>query len=281
MADEAQVAEASEPVLSADSAPAEDNSFKASLPEDLRSHTALEPIQDIENLAKAYVNASQMIGRDKLAIPGDAASPDDWGEVYSRLGRPDSADGYEIDFGAEPDEDLVGWFKSTAHDIGLNGAQAQRFIAAYNDMIGTQGENLQKNMETAQESTVTQLRQEYGAKYEENINNAGALLERFGTEGMGDIVLQDGSRLGDNPDFIRSIVGISDFIVNKVSEDEFLGMEKSSGAMAPDEARSKLLDIENPSGPLWDRTHPQHSEYVRERNRLYQFIYPEQQAAEG
>ena len=29
--------------------------FRASLPEDLREHSALAPIQDVENLAKAYV----------------------------------------------------------------------------------------------------------------------------------------------------------------------------------------------------------------------------------
>ena len=269
--EEVQVAESAEPA-----APSEEVSdFRASLPEDLREHSALQPIQDVENLAKAYVNASSMIGKDKVVIPAENSSADDWTAVYDKLGRPEASDGYTLDAGEGADEKVLGWFQQTAHDVGLNNAQAQKLLTAYNEMAGSQGADLESNMVTAQEQTLGVLKKEYGAKYEDNINNAGALLNQFGSEGLSETVLQDGSRLGDNPEFIKTLVGVAEFINERVSEDELVGMEKTAGIMSPDEARSKLLEIERPDGPLFDRSHPQHNDFVSERNRLYGFIYQE------
>lgn len=247
--------------------------FRASLPEDLREHSALAPIQDVENLAKAYVNASSMIGKDKVVIPGAASSEDDWAQVYEKLGRPDAADNYALEPGEGANEELVGWFKNTAHEIGLNNAQAQKLLSAYNEMSGSQNVDLEEVMVATQEQTIAELKTEFGGKYEDHINNAGALLNQFGSEGLSEMQMQDGSRLGDNPEFIKTIVSLADFISSKVSEDELVGMERTEGTMAPDDARSKLLEIERPDGPLWDRNHPQHNEYVQERSRLYGFIY--------
>ena len=114
MSEEMQVAESAEPAAQSE----EISDFRASLPEDLREHSALQPIQDVENLAKAYVNASSMIGRDKVVIPAENSSPDDWNEVYGRLGRPDEPAGYQLDAGEGADENMVGWFQQAAHDIG-------------------------------------------------------------------------------------------------------------------------------------------------------------------
>jgi hypothetical protein len=269
-----QVAESVEPA-----APSEEVSdFRASLPEDLREHSALQPIQDVENLAKAYVNASSMIGKDKVVLPGEHASAEDWAAVYDRLGRPEDADSYNIDAGESADDGMLNWFQSTAHDIGLNNAQAQQLVTAYNEMASSQTENIEGVMEAAHQETQAVLQKEFGAKFEDNIENAGALLEQFGpelSENIDNMILADGSRLGDHPEFIKTFVNISNFIQERVSEDELIGIEKTPGAMSPDEARTKLTEIERPDGPLWDRAHPQHEFFVQERSRLYGFMFPE------
>jgi hypothetical protein len=264
-----QVAESVEPA-----APSEEVSdFRASLPEDLREHSALQPIQDVENLAKAYVNASSMIGKDKIVLPGEHASAEDWAAVYDRLGRPANADGYELDAGEQADAGMLNWFTNTAHEIGLNNAQAQQLVSAYNEMTAGLSENPDDVIEAAQQNTQAVLQKEYGARFEDNINNAGALLNEFASEELSETLLADGSRLGDNPDFIRALVSMSEFINERVAEDELIGIEKTPGLMSPDEARSKLLEIERIDGPLFERAHPQHLDYLRERDRLYGFIY--------
>ena len=80
---EEQMSAEEEPVASS-----EEDNWRSQLSDELRGHSTLEPIQSVENLAKAYVNASSMIGKDKVALPGQHASEDDWSHIYDKLGRP-------------------------------------------------------------------------------------------------------------------------------------------------------------------------------------------------
>ena len=74
---EEQVAEVSEEVAPSDA----QQDWRSQIPEDIAGHRSLEHIQDVGALAKSYVNAQQMIGADKLAIPGKYATDEDWAEV--------------------------------------------------------------------------------------------------------------------------------------------------------------------------------------------------------
>ena len=42
-----------------------------------------------------------MIGQDKLVIPNNNSTDDQWNEVYAKLGRPESADKYTLDVNSE------------------------------------------------------------------------------------------------------------------------------------------------------------------------------------
>ena len=70
---------------SAPSAPA--ISFRDSLPEDLRNNPSLKNFNDVGGLAKSYVHAQRMIGADKIALPNQNSTDEDWANVYNKLGR--------------------------------------------------------------------------------------------------------------------------------------------------------------------------------------------------
>lgn len=247
--------------------------WKESLPEDLREHTALAPIQDIDNLAKAYVNASAMIGRDKIPIPGEHSTPEDWMDVYTRLGRPDSGDAYDLNAGENADADMMGWFKATAHDVGLNNTQAQKLVDSYNELLAKNVAE-QPDLEQIRAGVETELRQEYGNALADRLKLANSVSREFGGDELTEIQLSDGTLLGDNPAFIRAMVSAGEYIRERLSEDKFVGVEKTDTSMTPQEAQEKLREIEDPRGPLWDRKHPAHSQYVQDRNRIYEEIYP-------
>lgn len=266
MSDEEQVAEVSEEEV----APSGD--WKDNLPEDVKGHSALGPINDVENLAKAYVNASSMIGRDKIPLPGEQASADDWAEVYNRLGRPESAEAYQLDAGEEADGNMVDWFKSTAHDIGLNNKQAQQLMSAYNEMVGAQAE-AGPDLDMVRDQVSADLRKEFGPAFDDRMALANGLVKNFGGEEMTEIELSDGTLLGDNPGFIKAMVAVGEYIRNKVSEDDFAGIEKSDMSMTPTEINEKIREIEAPDSPLWSNAHPQHTAMMQERNRLYEMLY--------
>ena len=67
-----------------------------------------------------------------LRLPGDNATADDWNAFYSKLGRPEKADGYELKLNAESvpqdfpyDEKSAIEFRNWAHEAGLTPRQAQ------------------------------------------------------------------------------------------------------------------------------------------------------------
>jgi len=98
-------------------APATPPSWKDSISEDFRNDPNIEKFTEIDALAKSYINATKMIGQDKLVIPTNNSTEDQWNEVYSKLGRPESADKYSLDAKSEIVEMDEGAIKSFAEHL--------------------------------------------------------------------------------------------------------------------------------------------------------------------
>ena len=274
LADE-QVATSAEPVASSDNVGADD--WKASLPDDLRSHPSIENMPDVASLAKSMVHAQSMVGADKIAVPGKWADADDWSQVYDKLGRPAKADEYGLTFdmpdGEQPDENLTGWFAETAHKIGLNPSQAQELANSYMEMTGTMAQP-GVDAEAAKAEATAELRKEYGQAFDDRIGKGNNFIGEFGTEGLTELRLEDGTALMNHPAFIRTIVNAAQYIHESVSEDKMVG-EKESNAITPAEASKQLEEVTRPDSPYWDSRHPQHDTYVQRALAINEMIHPE------
>lgn len=261
---EEQVAEVSADVEVAQSV-ADD--WRSGIPEEIRGHKSLEHIQDVGALAKSYVNAQSMIGADKVAIPGKHATDEDWGEVYRRLGRPDSPEGYELvnemPEGAVAVDEMLDGFRGAAHDAGLSPQQAQKLLGWYNGFLGEMTQGDEGQAEQARLDTEIELKKEYGAAYEDRLSNGNAVLDEFGAADITEIQLADGRLLGDHPEMIKMMVNIGEFINSKIGEDSLEGI-KNSGAMTPGDAQERLNELTAQGSPYWDQRHPEHEFYVNE-----------------
>ena len=99
------------------------SSWKDSISEEYRVDPNIEKFTEIDALAKSYINATKMIGQDKVVIPNNNSTEDQWNEVYTKLGRPESADKYSLDVKSEVvnlDEGAIKSFTENAHQLGLN-----------------------------------------------------------------------------------------------------------------------------------------------------------------
>ena len=285
MSDE-QVAEVAADAAVAQSVP---DDWRSTIPEEIRGHKSLDHIQDVGALAKSYVNAQSMIGADKIALPGKHATDDDWNEVYRRLGRPEAPDGYEllneVPEGVESSDNMLDWFRGAAHEAGLSPSQAQKLLNGYNSHLGGVVETDANHVIENQQQVELSLKKEFGAAYADKLSNANAVAMEFGASNVAldengkevqqsfldELVLQDGTPLGDHPDMLRMLAGIGDFINSKIGEDTLEGV-KSSGALAPDDVRAKLSEIRAPNSPYWDQRHPEHGFYVNEGLRLQEML---------
>lgn len=278
---EEQVAEASveEPVASPSGETDQNIDWRASLPEDLRDNQSLQTIPDVGALAKSYVNAQSMIGADKIAIPGNWATDDDWSVVYDKLGRPESPDQYDLQVnnlpeGQEADGDLVKWYADTVHDVGLTPNQAQKLFDAYNEMSTGRLDVGAVDTQAQVQAAEKELRGEYGKAFDNRLDAANKMLSQFGADGITELQLADGTHLGDNPQVVKSLIEIANFIETNMGEDTLIG-DKSSVVMTPDEAQTKINEMQRQDSPYWDAKHPQHDFFVQEVARLMEYVVPD------
>ena len=71
-------------------------SWRDSLDAELKDTASLANFTDINALAKSYVNATSMLGKDKIVVPNQHTTDDDWKEIWSKLGMPD-AESYAVE----------------------------------------------------------------------------------------------------------------------------------------------------------------------------------------
>jgi hypothetical protein len=237
-------------------------SWKEAIPEDLRNDPNISKFTELEALAKSYVNATRMIGQDKVAVPNNNSTDDQWNEVYDKLGRPESPDKYQLDIKSEAvplDEGAIKSFAENAHQLGLNNKQAQGILEFYkNSMEGSAQQN-QVDMETAQANAEQELRKEWGRAYEDNIKKAGAVAKANMDANILDMQLKDGTRLGDHPAVIKGFANIA----NLMSEDKLVSTESENVSQGIDYDAEISKIVNDRDGPYWNKAHPDHDKIVQ------------------
>jgi hypothetical protein len=238
-------------------------SWKEAIPEDLRNDPNISKFTELEALAKSYVNATRMIGQDKVAVPNNNSTDDQWNEVYDKLGRPESPDKYKLEVKSDAvplDEGAIKSFAENAHQLGLNNKQAQGILEFYkNSMEGSVQQN-QIDMETAQAQSEQELRKEWGSNYEANIKKAGAIAKANMDANILDMQLKDGTRLGDHPSIIKGFANIA----NIMSEDKLVSTESENVSQAIDYSAEISKIVNDRDGPYWNKAHPDHDKIVQQ-----------------
>jgi len=239
----------------------EPTSWKDGLGEGVKDHAALTNINDVPSLAKSYVNAQELIGKKGVILPKDGDA-DDLGRFYGELGRPDEATAYKPgEF--EADDSIKEYFqpekmeafKSIAHEAGLSQQQFEVVTAKYQAAEAQAIQNqLQANTEATQQME-TELRSEWGAKYDENVSNAKKAYLHFGGD--------ESVNLSADAIKIFNEVGkqISDDVIGTVS----------SGKRTPADAASEIKAIfADKSGPMYNANHPEHDAVNKKLDMLYE-----------
>src|SRR6056300_2091733 len=139
------------------------NSWKDSISEEFRQDPNIAKFTEIDALAKSYINATRMIGQDKVAVPNNNSTDDQWNEVYDKLGRPESADKYKLEVQSETaplDEGAIKSFAENAHKLGLNNRQAQGILEYYKESMEGSAHQAKIDTETSQAQAEQELRKE-------------------------------------------------------------------------------------------------------------------------
>ena len=245
--------------------------WKEAISEEFRNDPNIEKFTEIDALAKSYINATQMIGKDKVAVPNKNSTEDQWNEVYDKLGRPESADKYSLNAKSEVvpiDEQAIKQFAENAHQLGLNNKQAQGILEFYKNNMEGMAQQAKVDTETAQAQSTQELRQEWGREFDSNIKKAGALAKANMNPEILDMQLKDGMRLGDHPEIIKGFAKIA----GMMSEDKIVSTE-SENVSSNTDVETEISDImNNKDGPYWNKSHPDHDKMVQQVYTLREML---------
>ena len=239
--------------------------WRDSLPEDLRDNESLQKFTTIDGLAKSYVNAEQMIGKDKMVMP---ESESESTEVYSRLGRPEESSGYAYDLPQESGKELMDAFSEKAHSVGLNQKQYQEIQDWYWDAFKSGEQNKLADQETQFVDAELALKQAWGEKFNANLTLANRVADEFGGEEFTDMLSQKG---------LDNDITMTKFLYNlaqKTGGETSLEGDKGNGALSPDQMQMQINDLMARPAYL-NNADPSHSTVVKQVQGLFSRLHTE------
>jgi len=251
----------------------ESQDWKAGLSDELKAEKSLESFKDVGGLAKSYVESQKMIG-GSIRIPGEGATPDEIAAFHTKLGRPETVEGYEfvkpdLPEGVQWDDKLVGWFGLTAHSLGISKAQAQGIMQAWNDNQFEQGHEAQKSMKAGLDN----LKESWGEQYPGNIELGVRGIERLlpANEAKEFKALMDSSGVGNNPLMLKYAHQIGKLL----KADGYIIGDGHGGVLGVESAKAKIKEINaDLKHPHWNPDTPGHKEAVDEMANLFKTAYP-------
>ena len=142
--------------------------FQSLIPEEYREEKSLQNFSKMDDFVKSYLHSQKLVGLDKIPVPNQFATDEDWKAVFSKLGSPETADGYKYSLpeGHAVPEDTLKSFSEEAVKLGLLPNQADGIMKYYNEVIN-QGVNDQTiKSDEARKASEQDLRKEFGSTYE-------------------------------------------------------------------------------------------------------------------
>jgi hypothetical protein len=204
----------------------------------------------------AYARFDELLKADgdALKIPGEDATDDDKNAFAMKMGRPETAEGYEIgkpqDWpeGVDYNEALDGQFKEMAFNAGVSGEAAKALHSGFNQMILDAHNAEVQNEKAAMEKAENELKTAWkGDTYKVNSEMAHRAFKQFGGESEADQketlefidnTIVDGVILGEHPRFLKLFHRIG---AATLDDNANSGMNRASGEMSEeDKAKARF-----------------------------------------
>lgn len=213
------------------------------LPEDLRGNEAFHSHQTIGDFAKSYLDL-QSEREGLLKVPGEDATDEDRNAFYSKMGRPEAPEGYElgqpegwpenVPYSAELEAD----FRTAAHEGGMSSKDA---ATAYNwftkSAVEAHKEEIQVE-KAAMDTAINELKDEWkGDTFKVNTELAHRAFGKYAGEGGNEFIentMVEGIALGNHPTFLKMFAEIG----KTISDDNAFTERSGLDVVLSDEAKA-------------------------------------------
>lgn len=245
--------------------------WRSQLPQELQEDASIKKYTSVDALARAYINAQRHLGSEKIPLPGKHATPEDWKNVFHKLGLPEAPDKYEVKFkeGVSLSEEFSKTFKEQAYQAGVLPQQAQALADWFSEM-NLKSEELIANERTNQfKKEQESLQKEWGQGYNVKIARAMKLLEDHGGKELIDHLNTVG--FGADSKVVKFLATLGD----KMYAEHTIVNE--SGALTsgktPKEIQGEIQRLMKEPA-YFEKNHPNHRRVVEEVQDLYKELHP-------
>ena len=243
----------------------------------IKDNESLGQIKTLNDLAKGYVHAQQLVGKDKVVLPTKNSSVEEWDDFYARLGLPPE-DKYEVkplENASDADREFMKTWAKTARKHRVMPEAAQELYQQWEKFQDTQDEKYGHTTTEEMKKDLRALHDEWGEAYDSRLNRAQRAAKTFG----GDEFMQhlNESGLGNNINLIR----VFDRVGAKIFKEDTppprgtaIGGIKGT-YKTPAEAQSEYNRIiMDPKHPYTNANHADHENAVKMVTELMKLAYP-------
>lgn len=237
--------------------------WKEALDPDLLENASIKSIKDVNALAKSFIHGQKLVGADKIVVPSNLTSEEEWQGIYKKLGMPESPEKYEFNAG-DSGKEFVGKFKSLAIEAGILPKAAEKLFAFFDSESKAVLEAGDSSAKAAYDQTVENLKKDWGQAYDRKLSNASGLFQQYADEDTKKFMKETG--FGNNPLVLKMMAKIAD----SFGEDKFVA-PGGNGQMGitPGEADAQIKAIyKDPNHPYFHKAHPKNAEARAEMQKL-------------
>lgn len=178
---------------------------------DPKARAFFDRYSTIDAAANALLEKEQMLSR-RVAVPGEEASEEDMARFRKAMGVPESVEEYDVaamkpeaytdeEWSGEAVQSVLSPVLAAAHAAGVNQSGLKAVVDAYMSVSAAGAAEQARQDASWAEAAEEQLRTDWGSDYKGNMMAAEQAIASI--PGIENLVLKDGSQLGNNPLFIR------------------------------------------------------------------------------
>ena len=218
-----------------DPPPAADPTFFDGYSDALKSNPGMEKFKDKgqDDIANSYLELSARFGADKFVIP-KADDAEGLSNALAALGRPETSDGYALNNENIPEGLDIKAYTELAFKSGLLPSQAAKMWDEFTQMTRDGQSQFAEAQKKDFGEKSTALRSLWGGKYDENINLADRVIDKFAADENDAAQLKE--LVKANPSLLRTLVGAG----SVMSENSIGDFKPVSFTLSPAEAKDKI-----------------------------------------
>lgn len=223
------------------------NDWHTQLSEEYRNHPSIQKFSDVNGMAKSYLSLESLMGQEKVPVPKSADDTNAWNIVHKAFGVPESPDKYDLKVEGVENIQLDA-FKERLYKNHISQEAAQDLLNAHIEDFNNYRQAQAQAFNDAATKATTELKKEWGLKYEENLKQANTFLEKMSSSKEEYDYFNN--LIGNDAKFIKLLSKMG----NSISEGNLGGFEGQNGGFTktPAEAKQALDEIlNNPDDAFW------------------------------